>query len=102
MISKKQGASSTSFTQAPTTEEILETPIVTTIVSTSDEEEEMSWEADLWVSVTKTGKQKTPNMIRNELQKYIDECKENGSSTQTKIVKSLAVDTSSFRKFMSM
>ena len=36
-------------------------------------EEEMPWERDDFRPMTAKGKQKTPNVIRNELQKYIDQ-----------------------------
>mmetsp|Transcript_31399 Transcript_31399/g.54613 ORF Transcript_31399/g.54613 Transcript_31399/m.54613 type:complete len:96 (+) Transcript_31399:52-339(+) len=37
----------------------------------SSDDEMMPWEERNWVPTTKSGKQKTPNMIRNELQRYI-------------------------------
>jgi hypothetical protein len=37
----------------------------------------MPWERDEWIRIPieKSGKQKTPNKIRGELQRYIDACK---------------------------
>ena len=65
------------------------------------EEESKPWEEYGWVPTTKSGKQKTPNAIRNQLQKYIDECKANGTSTQTAIVQRMGVNNNSFRRFMN-
>eukprot|EP00985_Skeletonema_marinoi_P032278 scaffold39087_cov174-Skeletonema_marinoi.AAC.5 len=58
------------------------------------------WEEDGWVPLTKSGKQKSPNQIRNELQRYIDQCKANGTSNQTRIIEQMGVNPNSFRKFM--
>ena len=64
----------------------------------SDNDNEPYWEDPDFVPQTKSGKQRTPNMIRNELQKYID----NSSRTQTFIVQNqLRVGYNSFRKFMN-
>ena len=52
------------------------------------------------VPLTKSGKQKSPNQIRNELQRYIDECRANGTSNQTRIIEQMGVNSNSFRKFM--
>lgn len=59
------------------------------------------WEEDGWLPMTKSGKQKSPNQIRNELQKYIDQCKADGSSTQTKIIERMGVNSNTFRRFMN-
>ena len=40
-----------------------------------DDDDLMPWERDGWVPLEKSGKQKTPNKIRGELQRYIDSCK---------------------------
>jgi hypothetical protein len=61
----------------------------------------MVWERDGWVPCTKSGKQKSPNVIRNELQRYIDQCKATGTSTQTEIVSRMGVNNNSFRRFMN-
>jgi len=39
-------------------------------------------------------------MIRNELQRYIDSCRADGSSNQTRIIERMGVNSNSFRKFM--
>eukprot|EP00986_Skeletonema_menzelii_P003928 scaffold1277_cov137-Skeletonema_menzelii.AAC.11 len=65
-----------------------------------DDDYTMSWEQDGWVPLTKSGKQKSPNQIRNELQRYIDQCKANGTSNQTRIIERMGVNSNSFRKFM--
>mmetsp|Transcript_16522 Transcript_16522/g.24726 ORF Transcript_16522/g.24726 Transcript_16522/m.24726 type:complete len:218 (-) Transcript_16522:423-1076(-) len=61
----------------------------------------MPWEDDLFVPRTKSGKQKSPNMIRNELQCYIDQCKSDRSDTQTGIIQRMGVNNKSFRNFMN-
>ena len=57
----------------------------------------MPWEMEGFVPRTASGKQKSPNAIRNELQRYID----NSSETQTAIVDRMGVNSNSFRKFMN-
>lgn len=52
------------------------------------------------VPLTKSGKQKSPNQIRNQLQRYIDQCRADGTSNQTKIIEKMRVNSNSFRKFM--
>jgi len=68
--------------------------------SAAEDHYTMPWEQDGWVPLTKSGKQKSPNQIRNELQRYIDECKANGTSNQTRIIEKMGVNSNSFRKFM--
>ena len=68
---------------------------------TDAERNEKPWNEFGWVPLMKSGKQKSPNMIRNQLQKYIDECKANGTHTQTAIVQSMGVNNNSFRRFMN-
>lgn len=46
--------------------------------------------------MTKNGKQKS----RNELQRYIDKCKAEGATNQTRIIEQMGVNSNSFRKFM--
>lgn len=70
----------------------------------ADEEEPFKpWEDDPeWVPVTKSGKQKSPGQIRNELQRYIDQCKAEGTVTQTVLVKDvMGLTYSSFSTFMN-
>ena len=64
-----------------------------------DEEEEIDayWEDPEWVPLMKSGKQRTPNMIRNELQKYID----NSSQTKKAVMDRMRVGSKSFYKFMN-
>lgn len=83
-------------------------PVVATatVVASSEsmaetEETEKPWMDDDWVPLMKSGKQKSPNMIRNQLQKYIDECKANRTMTQTAIIQSMGVNNNSFRRFMN-
>ncbi|KAL7548284.1 hypothetical protein ACHAWF_011573 [Thalassiosira exigua] len=59
------------------------------------------WEEEGWVPMTSTGKQKTPNVIRGELQRYIDQCKADGTSTQTAIIQKMGVNNNTFRRFMN-
>ena len=40
-----------------------------------DDDDLMPWERHGWTPLEKSGKQKTPNKIRGELQRYIDACK---------------------------
>lgn len=86
----------------------------------------MPWEHDGWRPLEKSGKQKTPNNIRGELQRYIDACRagkihfllsviscvlcdlytlilhlQDGSMTQTAIIEKMEVNPYSFRKFMN-
>lgn len=59
----------------------------------------MPWEVENYIPLTKSGKQKTPNMIRNQFQKYLDENKK--VRTQTSILEEIGVNSNSFRKFMN-
>ena len=49
----------------------------TSCIYDNDQEDKdlMPWESDDWIPIEKSGKQKTPNKIRGELQRYIDACK---------------------------
>jgi hypothetical protein len=58
---------------------------------------EYYWEEDGWRPCNKSGTQRSPNQIRAELQKYID----NSSQTQTAIVDGMGINNNSFRKFMN-
>ena len=49
----------------------------------SSDDDTMPWRRHGWIPRTKSGAQKTPNMVRNELQRYIDQCKANGTSNKT-------------------
>ena len=62
--------------------------------------ESKPWEEEGWVPMTTTGKQKSPNVIRGELQRYIDKCKADGTMTQTKIIEKMGVNNNTFRRFM--
>jgi hypothetical protein len=66
-----------------------------------DEEEEYDayWLEDGWVPTMKSGIQRTPNQIRNELQRYLDE--NSGYVTQRSVLEKLRVNGNSFRKFMN-
>lgn len=61
------------------------------------DDDEMPWEREDFIPRTASGKQKSPNQIRGELQRYID----NASETQTAIIGQLGVNSNSFRKFMN-
>lgn len=68
-----------------------------------DEDEDSTpkvWEQEGWVPRTKSGKQKSPNQIRGELQRYIDKCKADGTLSQTKIIEKMGVNSNTFRRFM--
>ena len=66
-----------------------------------DDDETKPWEEEGWVPRTKNGKQKTPNVIRGELQRYIDKCKQDGTMTQTKIIEKMGVNNNTFRRYMN-
>jgi hypothetical protein len=66
----------------------------------SDEDGENTmpyWEEHGWVPRMPSGKQRSPNQIRGELQRYI----ENSSRTKTAIIERLGVNSNSFRKYMN-
>mmetsp|Transcript_5619 Transcript_5619/g.9503 ORF Transcript_5619/g.9503 Transcript_5619/m.9503 type:complete len:536 (+) Transcript_5619:75-1682(+) len=69
-----------------------------------DEDEDTNapkvWEQEGWVPRSKNGKQKSPNVIRGELQRYIDKCNADGTLTQTKIIEKMGVNSNTFRRFM--
>lgn len=67
--------------------------------STNNEnlENVMPWDEPDFVPRTSSGKQKSPNMIRSELQKYID----SSTETQTAIIDRMGVNSNSFRRFMN-
>ena len=65
----------------------------------TDTEEKMPWESkEGWVPRTKAEKQKSPNHIRNKLQRYIDDYKFNKSKTQSFILSELGINNNSFGK----
>ncbi|KAK1746921.1 RuBisCO large chain family protein [Skeletonema marinoi] len=66
-----------------------------------DDDEPKPWEMEGWVPRTKNGKQKSPNVIRGELQRYIDKCKADGTMTQTKIIETMGVNNNTYRRFMN-
>jgi hypothetical protein len=63
----------------------------------SDEEIIDDWEDPQWVPTTSGGKQKTPKQIRNEFQKYLDQC----GRTQKDVLAEIGIGANSFRKFMN-
>ncbi|KAL3807637.1 hypothetical protein ACHAXA_004412 [Cyclostephanos tholiformis] len=68
----------------------------------SDDEEDDPWDREGWVPRTESGEQKSPNTIRNELQRYIDQCKADGSATtKTSIAQRLGINLISFSRFMN-
>jgi len=62
-----------------------------------EQQELMPWEREDFVPLMPSGKQRSPNMIRAELQKYID----SSTETQTAIVQRMGVNNNSFRRFMN-
>lgn len=66
-------------------------------IPTNDDDALMPWEEDDFIPRTASGKQKSPNQLRGELQRYIDSSNE----TQTAIIEELGVNSNSFRKFMN-
>lgn len=69
-------------------------------VDEDGDDEPKPWEEEGWVPRTKAGKQKSPNVIRGELQRYIDKCKADGTMTQTKIIEKMGVNNNTYRRFM--
>lgn len=55
------------------------------------------WERGGWVPTTAFGRQKSPNVIREELARYIHA----SSETQTAIIDMLGVNSNAFRSFMN-
>ena len=55
------------------------------------------WEREGFIPATSSGKQKSPNQIRNESQRYIDSC----GGMQASVIDRLGVNSNSFRKFMN-
>lgn len=92
-------SSSASASLKPTTSP---TNTVGTNDSASEDEDSTlhAWEREGWVPKMKSGKQISPNQIRNQLQKYIDECKANGTATQTSLLSKMSVNNNTFRRFM--
>lgn len=76
-----------------TAKEASETPR-TEAGDISDDE---PWMDEEYAVMTKSGKQKSPNMIRNALQKYID----TSGRTRKSILEELKVSPNSFYKFMN-
>jgi len=64
------------------------------------DDEPKPWEEENFVPM-RGGKQKSPNMIRNELQKHIDQSKADGTMTQTRIIEQMGVNNNTFRRFMN-
>ena len=67
-------------------------------VGSLDDDEGAYWEDSDWIPVLKSGKQRSPNMIRNELQRYLDKT---AGLTQTALCRELGVNGNSFSKFMN-
>ncbi|CAB9504206.1 expressed unknown protein [Seminavis robusta] len=71
-----------------------------TVASDNDSdqgEEAMPWEDCDWVPMMSSGKQKTPNQIRGEFQRYLDTC---GRTTKD-VLEEIGVSSRSFYKFMN-
>lgn len=66
------------------------------VASVNDDDDLMPWEQDGFVPRTASGKQKSPNQIRGELQRYIDD----SGQTKTAVMNQLGVSPPSFYKFM--
>ena len=78
-------------------EPFAHTPMNNTTPTMDINSDEEVWEDEDWIPCTAAGKQKTPNMIRNQLRKFIDD----SPRTQTSIIKELGVGHNSFYKFMN-
>ena len=79
----------------PAPRESLDTFATAGMSSDDDDDEEEMYGG--WFPRTKSGKQRTPNQIRNELQKYID----TSNKTQSEVMSQLGVNSGSFYKFMN-
>jgi hypothetical protein len=76
---------------------VLNASFATASLSEDEEDSLMPWEEEGFVPRTSSGKQKSPNMIRSELQRYIDA----SSETKSAIVDRTGVNYNSFSKFMN-
>jgi hypothetical protein len=65
--------------------------------SSGDEDEPMPWEQDDFVPRTSSGRQRSPNNIRNQLQKYMDA----SSDTETAIIERMGVSYDEFYDFVN-
>jgi hypothetical protein len=93
--------SPTSVANEPVMQEVVGRPKVAEDDGDDDEQQQPKpWEEEGWVPRTAAGKQKSPNVIRGELQRFIDKCKVDGTMTQTKIIEQMGVNNNSFRRFM--
>ena len=64
----------------------------------SDDEDVMPWEdGSSWVPMTRTGKQKTPNQIRSELQRYLND---SGRTTKS-VMEEMGASSRSYYTFMT-
>lgn len=63
-----------------------------------DGDDGMPWDDDNWVPRNKSGRHTSPNVIRGELQRYIDA----NSLTKSKVMKEMGVTASSFYTFMDV
>jgi hypothetical protein len=66
--------------------------------SSGDEEELMPWEQDDFVPRTSSGRQRSPNNIRNQLQRYY---MDGSSETETAIIERMGVSYDDFYAFMN-
>ena len=65
--------------------------------SSGDEDEPMPWEHDDFIPVTSSGRQRSPNNIRNQLRKYMDASFE----TETAVIERMGVTYDDFWRFMN-
>lgn len=71
-----------------------------TVATQDDDHDDLEpyYEFNGWVPLTKNGTQRSPNMIRGELQRYIDKTP---GVTQTSMARDLGVSGRSMSKFMN-
>jgi hypothetical protein len=70
-------------------------------VNEDDDNEAKPWEEKGWVPRTTVGEQKSPDVIRGELQHYIDKSKSDGTMTRKQIIEKMGVNPGSFRRYMN-
>jgi hypothetical protein len=99
---KSQASAAAGAALAPLKSDRTSIETAATAASDLDDEDLVPyWEEEEWVPLTKSGKQRTPNQIRSELQKYLDMQKAEHGATQTAILERIGASPGSFRKFMN-
>lgn len=99
---KSQASAAAGAALAPLKSDRTSIETAATAASDLDDEDLVPyWEEDEWVPLSKAGKQRTPNQIRSELQKYLDTQQTEHGTTQTVLLQRIGASYASFRKFMN-